>query len=233
LANKKQHKKPFAEASLKVGNFDPLTANQGIFFEKYAEGKHQLLLGSAGTGKTFLALLKAFEDLEMYPEYRKVVIVRSAVPTRDIGFLKGDDQEKGAVYERPYRTAINHIFNRGDAYEVACKKEILKFELTSFMRGDTFDNTIMIVDEVQNMTAHEADTVLTRVGMNTKVILCGDTAQQDLIKNNEKNIDKFLKVLKAMNHKFDFTFFSTDDIVRSGLVKDYLKTKERLCPEGY
>lgn len=235
MARRKVNKNAINDNNLKLDDqVSPLTDNQALFFENYKSDKSQLLLGYSGTGKTFMALHKAFEEIQKGDtEYKRVVIVRSAVPTRDIGFLKGTEAEKGAVYELPYKKVCSELFGRDDAYEVLTKHDGIRFMLTSFIRGLTLDNSIVIVDEFQNMTAHEADSVLTRIGRNSKVIFCGDILQRDFTKSSEKNIESFLQVIEKMPHRFDFNYFNEDDIVRSGLVADYIKAKHKLFKGGF
>lgn len=219
--------------NLKLKDVSPLTGNQELFFENYKSDKSQLLLGYSGTGKTFIALNRAFEEISRGSEYKRVVVVRSAVATRDIGFLKGTEAEKGAVYELPYKKVCSELFGRDDAYEVLSKHDVMRFMLTSFIRGLTLDNSIVIVDEFQNMTAHEADSILTRIGRNSKIIFCGDILQRDFTKSSEKDIEKFLSVVETMDKSFDFNYFNEEDIVRSGLVKDYIKAKHKMFKLGF
>jgi phosphate starvation-inducible PhoH-like protein len=233
MARRKKAKSNVASDNhLLLNDVSPLTDAQSLFWEQYATNKHQLMLGYPGTGKTFLAMFKAFEEI-LQGDYKRIVIVRSGVPTRDIGFLPGTEQEKAAVYELPYKKVCADLFGRDDSYEVLKKHDGIRFVLTSFVRGITIENSIVIVDEMQNMTAHEADSVLTRVGRNCKIIFCGDVLQRDFTKNTEKNIEKFLKVLERMGTQFSITHFGLDDIVRSGLVSDYIKTKHLLYKDGY
>jgi phosphate starvation-inducible protein PhoH len=208
---------------------EPLNGKQHEFFANYAGGKSQVLAGSAGTGKTFMTLFKAFEEiLKAKVNYRRIVIIRSAVATRDIGHLPGTLDEKQAIYEIPYVGICNELFGRGDAYALMKKNGIIDFMLTSYVRGITLDETIVIVDEFQNLTAHEADSIITRLGKGSKIIFCGDTCQTDFTRNNEKDIDKFLAVVNRMPQWFDINEFESGDIVRSGIVKEYIKTKERM-----
>lgn len=223
-----------SENNLTLADISPITKNQTAFFESFESDKSHVLLGCPGTGKTFLALYKAFEMLnDPKSEYHRIVIVRSAVPTRDVGFLPGTLAEKGEVYELPYKAICTELFGRADAYEILKKHRAVEFITTSFIRGLTLDHAIIIVDEFQNMTAHEADSVITRVGNWSKIILCGDIMQRDLNKHSEKNIESLLKVLENMEDQFAFTYFDEDDIVRSGLVGSYIKTKYKMYPEGY
>lgn len=230
---RRKAKNAFNDNNLVLKDISPLTDNQAQFFENYKTDKNQLLLGYSGTGKTYMACYQAFKEIMQGSDYKRVVIVRSAVPTRDIGFLKGDEAEKGAVYELPYFKVCSELFGRDDAYGILTKHDGIRFMLTSFIRGLTIDNSIVIVDEFQNMTAHEADSVLTRVGHNSKIVICGDILQRDFTKHSEKNIEKFLQVVESMPHRFDFNYFDADDVVRSGLVGDYIKTKHAKFPKGF
>lgn len=226
-------KNNFNASGLSLGKVEPLTDNQEKFFSNYGLDKNQLLLGYSGTGKTYMALYKAFEDIALMNGYKRIVIVRSAVPTRDIGFLKGTEAEKGAVYELPYKKICSELFGRDDAYEILTKHDVLRFMLTSFIRGLTLDNSLIIVDEVQNLTAHECDSIITRVGRNSKILFCGDVLQRDFTKQSEKNIEKFLRVVQNIPECFEFNYFDENDIVRSGLVAKYIKAKHKMYGEGF
>jgi phosphate starvation-inducible PhoH-like protein len=232
MARRKQKANLITDNHLILKSIRPLSDAQELFWDNYATNKHQLMLGYSGTGKTFLAMYKGFEQM-LAGDFKRIVIVRSGVPTRDIGFLPGTEQEKAAVYELPYKKVCSDLFNRDDAYEILKKHDAIRFVLTSFVRGITIENSIVIVDEMQNMTAHEADSVLTRIGRNCKILFCGDILQRDFTKNNEKNIEKFLSVLQQMPTQFDITHFGLEDIVRSGLVSDYIKTKHRIFQDGF
>ena len=218
--------------NLELEDIEALTNAQQSFFTAYDEGENQLLLGYPGTGKTFLSLYKAFEEVL---DKRKdgIVIVRSAVPTRDVGFLPGNLEEKGEIYELPYQQITNELFGRGDAYEILKKHRVIRFLTTSYIRGITLDDVIVIADEFQNMTAHEADSIITRIGRNAKIIYCGDFMQSDLIREKEKNIHRFINVLEDMDEWFDIVEFGIEDIVRSGIVRDYIVTKHHKYVEGY
>ena len=233
MAVRRKAKNAFNDNNLNLIDVIPLTDTQEGFFDNYDKDKSQLLLGYSGTGKTFIACYKAFQEVIKGGEYKHVVIVRSAVPTRDIGFLKGTEAEKGAVYELPYKQICSELFRRSDAYEILKHHNGVQFMLTSFIRGLTLDNSIIIVDEFQNMTAHEADSVITRVGRNSKIMFCGDVLQRDFTKHSEKNIEKFLQVLEALPDTFDFNYFDENDIVRSGLVGDYIRQKHAKYPKGF
>jgi phosphate starvation-inducible protein PhoH len=210
--------------------FDPLTDNQKKFFDAYKIGDYFIALhGVAGTGKTFCALYKAIEEvLDKANPFNKIIVVRSAVQSRDIGHLPGDVGEKMEIYEQPYRQICETLFGRRDAWDRLEEQGYVKFISTSFIRGMSFDDAIIIVDEMQNMTYEEIDTVMTRVGYRSKIIWCGDYRQTDL--NKKKNdVSGILKFFDIAQHMSSFTRieFTVDDIVRSSLVKDYILAKLR------
>lgn len=208
--------------------FDPLTDNQKQFFDAYKRGDYFIALhGVAGTGKTFIALYKAIEEvLNRDNPFDKIIIVRSAVQSREIGHLPGDVSEKMEIYEQPYRQICQQLFDRKDAWDRLEEQGYVSFISTSFIRGMSFDDAIIIVDEMQNMTFEEIDTVMTRVGYRSKIIWCGDYRQTDL--NKKKNdVSGILKFFDIAHHMKAFTRieFVPDDIVRSSLVKDYILAK--------
>ena len=211
---------------------EPLTDNQKSFFESYANDKQIVAYGCAGTGKTFIALYNALKDVlnEITP-YEQIYIVRSLVATREIGFLPGDHDDKAALYQIPYKNMVKYMFQLPTEtdfemlYGNLKQQETIKFWSTSFLRGTTLDNSIIIVDEFQNMNFHELDSIITRVGENSRIVFCGDGRQSDLIKDKERNgISDFMDVLRKMP-SFDIIEFDINDIVRSGLVKEYLVAK--------
>ena len=210
----------------------PITDNQKRLFDSYDEGKHIIAYGAAGTGKTFITLYNALKDvLSENTPYDKIYIVRSLVATREIGFLPGDHEDKSSYYQIPYKHMVKYMFQMpSDAdfemlYGNLRAQETIKFWSTSFLRGTTLDDAIIIVDEFQNLNFHELDSIITRVGENTKIVFCGDASQTDLTKTNERNgIVDFMKILRAMP-SFEMIEFGIDDIVRSGLVKEYLIAK--------
>ena len=216
-------------------SINPKTENQHKLFEAYSEGKHLFVHGCAGTGKTFCTLYLALREVLnefTYPD--KVYIVRSLVPTREIGFLPGSEEDKQAVYQIPYKNMVRSMFNLPDdlsfemLYGNLKQQETIKFWSTSFLRGTTLDNAIIIVDEFQNCNFHELDSLITRVGDNSRIIFCGDTKQSDLIKQNERTgVLDFMKILHNME-SFELVEFGIEDIVRSGLVKEYLTVKHKL-----
>ena len=208
--------------------FQPLTANQKLFFDAYKQGDYFVALhGVAGTGKTFIALYKAIEEvLDKSNPFSKIIVVRSAVQSREMGHLPGDVGEKMEIYEQPYRQICHQFFDRKDAWDRLEEQGHIQFISTSFIRGMSFDNAIIIVDEMQNLTYEEIDTVMTRVGHMSKIIWCGDYRQTDL--NKRKNdVTGILKFFDIAQHMKAFTRieFTVDDIVRSSLVKDYILAK--------
>lgn len=206
----------------------PLTENQKRAFEAYEEGNNLLLHGLAGTGKTFISMYLGLDDILTNQDHNKIIIIRSVVPTRDMGFLPGNAKEKSKVYEGPYYNICTEIFGRGDAYDILKMKGMVEFQTTSFIRGTTFNDAIIIVDEMNNMTFHELDSVITRVGNNCKIMFCGDFRQSDLLKREEKGgLVNFMRIVQGLSH-FEYVEFEEDDIVRSGLVKEYIIAKDNL-----
>jgi phosphate starvation-inducible protein PhoH len=201
----------------------PLTENQKGFFEAYDKSKVMLLHGVAGTGKTYIALYHALEEvLDIKNQYQKVVIVRSAVPSRDIGHLPGDEKEKTEVYTEPYIEICKDLFDRPDAYNRLTEQKAMQFLITSFVRGITLNNSIIIVDECQNMTDMELNSIMTRIGIKSKIIFCGDFRQTDLYKKTDMSGLKKFMAIADMMPSFKTFEFGTDDIVRSSIVKEYI-----------
>jgi phosphate starvation-inducible protein PhoH len=228
----RQTKKKKALGNEYLLDIEPLTDNQRKLFDAYAEGKHLVAYGCAGTGKTFITLYNALREvLDEKTPYEKIYLVRSLVATREIGFLPGSYEDKSDIYQIPYKNMVKYMFQMpSDAefemlYGNLKSQETIKFWSTSFLRGTTLDNSIVIVDEFQNCTAHELDSIITRVGENSKIMFCGDASQSDLQKTNERNgIVDFMNVLRKMP-SIDIIEFGVDDIVRSGLVKEYILAK--------
>jgi phosphate starvation-inducible PhoH-like protein len=220
----------FNHNGFKLREIVPLNDVQRSAFETYFTGQNLCLAGSAGTGKTFMALFLALNDL-LQNKHEKVIIVRSAVTTRDQGFLPGNLQEKMQLYEMPYGDIVEDLFKRGDAYEIFKKKGFIEFMSTSFIRGLNFDNAVIIIDEAQNLSLHEISSVLTRVGKNCRIIICGDTKQNDLLenkKNREKSgFDDMIAIAGKMK-RFSVVEFGLEHIVRSGFVREFLIAKTRL-----
>ena len=213
----------------------PITEGQKSVFKTWKQGKNQFLFGCAGTGKTFISLYLAMQDvLSLQTKYDKVILVRSLIPTREIGFLPGDEEDKAALYQVPYQNMVKFMFEQPNEqafnmlYDRLKNQGSLYFLSTSFLRGLTFDNSIIIVDECQNLNFHELDTITTRVGQDSKIVFCGDFTQTDLVKQNDKNgLHDFLRILEEMQ-EFNCVEFNIGDIVRSGFVKNYLIQKTKL-----
>ena len=212
---------------------EPLTENQMKMFDAWDEGKHLFVYGAAGTGKTFCALYKALYDcLKETPSYENVYIVRSLVATREIGFLPGDHEDKSSLYQIPYKNMVKYMFEMGSdkdfeaLYGALKAQETIKFWSTSFVRGVTLDNAVILIDEMQNLSFHELDSIMTRVGENTRIVFCGDAMQTDLVRDKEKNgIHDFMRILEVMPDDFEMIEMGIDDICRSGLVRNYLIAK--------
>ena len=216
-------------------DIDPLTENQKLLYNAYDGGKNIVAYGAAGTGKTFITLYNALQDvLDENTPYEKIYIVRSLVATREIGFLPGDHEDKSSLYQIPYKNMVKYMFALPtDAdfemlYGNLKTQGTISFWSTSFIRGTTLDNCIIIVDEFQNLNFHELDSIITRVGENSKIMFCGDATQSDLVKTAEKNgIVDFMRILNVMP-SMDVIEFGVEDIVRSGLCKEYLVAKAEL-----
>ena len=213
-------------------DIQPITENQKVLFDSYTSGKHIIAYGAAGTGKTFVTLYNALKDvLDENTPYEKIYMVRSLVATREIGFLPGDHEDKSDIYQVPYKHMVKYMFQMpSDAdfemlYGNLRAQDTIKFWSTSFLRGTTLDKAIVIVDEFQNLNFHELDSIITRIGEDSKIYFCGDATQTDLQKTNERNgIVDFMKIIRSMP-SFDLIEFGMEDIVRSGLVKEYLIAK--------
>lgn len=208
---------------------NPITKSQQEAYRAWDDGDHLVLAGCAGTGKTFIAMYLAIEDvLDKDTKYDKVIILRSIVPVREIGYLPGTLAEKQEVYETPYKSITEELFHDPTAYNKMKNNHQIQFESTSFIRGQSFRNAIVIVDEMQNLNFHELDSVMTRLGENCKIIFCGDYHQSDFQYENDKDgINKFLRIVDRLR-AFTVVNFKWHDIVRSGLVRDYIMTKEEL-----
>ena len=225
-----KRKKPLSSEYLV--DIDPLTENQQKLFESYKNQKHLVAYGCAGTGKTFISLYNAIREvLDERSPFERIYLVRSLVATREIGFLPGTYDDKSDIYQIPYKNMVKYMFQMpSDAdfemlYGNLKSQETIKFWSTSFLRGTTLDNAIVIVDEFQNCTMHELDSIITRIGENSKIIFCGDATQSDLQKTNDRNgIVDFMSILRKMP-SFDIIEFGVDDIVRSGIVKEYIVAK--------
>ena len=210
-------------------SYEPITKNQKIAYDAWDEGDNLVLCGSAGTGKTFIGMYLGLESvLDKSWEQNKLVIVRSVVPTREMGYLPGSIEEKVDAYTAPYRAITNELFNDRNAFDMLESQGQLAFMSTSFIRGITLDDCVLLIDEMQNLTFHELDSIITRVGRNTKVIFSGDYYQSDLTKESDKNgVLHFMNIMEQLKD-FSVIEFNWTDIVRSGFVRDYIMTKEML-----
>jgi len=229
-AKQKKRRKPINSDMLV--NIEPLTPAQEKVFEHWNNDKNLFMYGAAGTGKTFVALYLALKEvLKDDSPFDKVYLVRSLVATREIGFLPGDHEDKSSLYQIPYKNMVKYMFEMPDdnsfemLYGNLKAQETVSFWSTSFLRGTTLDRAIVIVDECQNLNFHELDSIITRVGEDTKIIFCGDVQQSDLVKANEKNgVLDFMSILRIMD-EFGMVEFGVEDIVRSGLIRSYLVSK--------
>ena len=209
-----------------------VTKNQLEVFKQYAEGKNLFLYGPAGTGKTFVVLYNAIKEvLDPKTNYNCIYIVRSLMPTRSLAFMPGDEQDKSSLYQVPYDNMLQLMFKLSSKeqfdmmYEELKKQENVAFLSTSFLRGITLDNAIVLVDECQNLNFHELDTIMTRVGQESKIMFSGDFDQTDLREDDEKaGLGQFIKIINEMK-EFYSCEFDIGDIVRSGLVRSYIIQK--------
>lgn len=233
LTKRQMKRKPINSGYLT--QIKPLTPSQEKVFDAFNKQKNLYMYGAAGTGKTFIGMYLALQQiLDERSAYDKLYIVRSLVPTREIGFLPGDHDDKAELYQIPYQNMVRYMFKMPDdasfsmLYANLKAQETISFWSTSFLRGTTLDNAIVLVDEMQNLNFHELDSIITRLGVNTKIIFAGDAAQTDLLKTNERNgIIDFMKIIQGMD-EFEMVEFGIKDIVRSGLVKSYLINKLNL-----
>ena len=233
LTKRQMKRKPINSGYLT--QIKPLTPSQEKVFDAFNKQKNLYMYGAAGTGKTFIGMYLALQQiLDERSAYDKLYIVRSLVPTREIGFLPGDHDDKAELYQIPYQNMVRYMFKMPDdasfsmLYANLKAQETISFWSTSFLRGTTLDNAIVLVDEMQNLNFHELDSIITRLGVNTKIIFAGDAAQTDFVKTNERNgILDFMKIIQGMD-EFEMVEFGIKDIVRSGLVKSYLINKLNL-----
>ena len=233
LSTRQMRRKPIGSDHLI--EIKPLTPSQEKVFDAWQKNKHLFLFGAAGTGKSFVTMYLALREiLDEKSPYNKLYIVRSLVPTREIGFLPGDHEDKANLYQIPYKNMVRYMFEMPDdasfemLYGNLKAQDTISFWSTSFIRGTTIDNSIVLVDESENLNFHELDSIITRLGVNSKIIFAGDAAQSDLVKSHEKTgIMDFKKIIDDMD-EFESIEFGIDDIVRSGLVKSYLISKINL-----
>jgi phosphate starvation-inducible protein PhoH len=233
----KNNLEPTIDNSFSLRRIQPMTESQQDAFNAFEEGYNLVLCGSAGTGKTYISLYLALSELIKRDKAakdgpKKIIIIRSTVSSRDVGFLPGTLKEKMAVYEDPYRGVFAELFGRGDAFEILKSKGIVEFCSTSFLRGTTINDAFIILDEFQNAGVGELETVITRVGKNSKIFFCGDWAQNDLIRSkwDVSGLPYFMKIIEKMQ-EFDIIEFGIEDIVRSGIVKSFIIAKSEVDGE--
>lgn len=230
---KKRQRNQSNESFANHNHFDlhhvkPLTVNQSKVFDAYNKGFNLVCHGFAGTGKTYLSLYLALNDVLNHNTHQAVTIIRSVVPSRDMGFLPGSAAQKAEVYEKPYQAICDDLFGRGDGYKLLKLRKLIEFETTSFLRGVTLNNRIIVVDEINNLTFQELDTVMTRVGDNSRIIFCGDYRQTDLNRRYDKTgIREFMDITRRLR-SFEHVEFEEADIVRAGVVKDYIITRTEM-----
>lgn len=229
---KHNHAEVNANISMRLAPITAKTPTQKYFLQNN-RGEVTVLHGCPGTGKTYLALYSALNDLRE-DQYKSVKIIRSSVAVRDAGFLPGSIKEKMAVYEAPYHSICGELYGRGDAYGILKQKNLVEFMSTTYTRGMTFNDCVVVVDEAQNTSKNELYTILTRFGQNCKMYLCGDDKQDDLTSkryNEESGYMYFLDILRKMK-TVNTIEFGIEDIVRSGFVRELLETKYRLDDEN-
>jgi len=221
----KKRAKPAPDKSFSLKKIEPKTRNQSEVVESFNENYNLVLHGVAGTGKTFLSLWLALKEV-LAGNYQRVIIIRSVVPSRDMGFLPGTAGEKMAIYEIPYQKICAELFGRGDAYDILKTKFLVDFVTTSHLRGTTLNDAIIIVDEIQNMNFEELDTVITRTGNHCRIIFCGDIEQTDLYRSkyDKTGVPQFLDIIENCE-SFSFVEFEEEDIIRSGIVKEWIIAK--------
>jgi phosphate starvation-inducible protein PhoH and related proteins len=221
----RQHKKAKHKYPIILKKVDPRTANQEKIFDRFDEGKHLYIHGTAGTGKTYVACYLAMDAILNHGDFEELVIIRSAVPSRRQGFLPGNEEEKNEIFEVPYENLFTKLFDGDRPYQNLKSSNKVRFISTSYLRGITLENCVVLIEEVQNMNDGEIDTVMTRLGENCRAIICGDTAQNDLFYMHEDScIDKLSKVVRKMP-SFSVIEMKPEDICRNGLVREWLLSK--------
>lgn len=225
----------FKKENLQLKKIKPLTDTQRHAFECYEEGKNLLLLGSPGTGKTYISLFLALQAV-LEKKQNKIILVRSATPSKNVGFLPGTLAEKTQILEEPFKVIVNDLLERGDGYNLTKTKKIIEFHPTSYIRGLTFDDAVIVVDETQNLEWNELYAIMTRLGKNTRIFFCGDYQQSDLKNNSwakpKEDILKFARVIENME-EFASLNFNHSDIIRSEIVKNFIISCSKIHPDGF
>jgi phosphate starvation-inducible PhoH-like protein len=214
-----------------LNQIQPITDNQIKTFRAYDQGHNLFLHGCAGTGKTYVSMYLALKEIEhSRSRRRKLVIIRTAQSSKDIGFLPGNEKQKLEVYEAPYKAICAELYRRDDAYDILKQKGVIEFHSTSFLRGTTIEDAVILVDEVQNQRYSELRTVLTRMGDRSRLVLCGDTKQDDLSSERFKETSGLRDMMRVFDRMDLITTvqFEVDDIVRSGFVRNFIIAENEL-----
>lgn len=202
---------------LELNLHHPLTENQKRVLKSRKD--HLLVQGPAGTAKTYSVLARGLVKVSA-GDVDQIIIIRSPVEIRKIGHLPGDADEKMDPYAAPYIGLLAEISPKMN-YRALVSKRLLCFTPTTFLRGTTFHNSFVIVDEYQNLSEHELDTVMTRVGQGTQLCVVGDPAAQSDLPRHEQGEQADIIDTFASMECVDHVQFSVEDVVRSGFVKDY------------
>ena len=230
MARKSSKQNQAQQQSLELKYITPKTTSQHQTFEAFYDGYHPILMGCAGTGKSFISVYLGLESVfDAHTSFKKLAIVRSAVPSRELGFLPGDEAGKISSYKRPYVQIVNELLGRADGFEILEKKGIIEFVSTSFLRGTTINDTVIFLDEIQNLSSTELHTVVTRIGKNSALILAGDFFQNDL-SDNESGLKEFYEIAKRVKN-FKIINFSEKDILRNEFIKEYIIAKNAVEKE--
>jgi phosphate starvation-inducible PhoH-like protein len=203
-------------------SIQPKNMAQQIYLEAIERSDVVFGIGSAGTGKTYVAASYAAEKL-YYRETSKIIVTRPNVEaSRSLGFLPGELEEKYAPYLEPFEGVFIRAFGKS-LYELFKKRGQIDPRPLGFMRGATFDDAIVLVDECQNMTEKEFKLLLTRIGHNSKVIFSGDSRQVDIPDSGLMSTIQRLQYIPSI----EVVEFYPSDIVRSDLCKQIILEYER------
>lgn len=194
MAKKKKKLPEYQEEKL-VKNFEPKTKKQQEFIDLIDSKEVILCKGSSGTGKTFVALAKALSLLGSY--YKQIYLVKSltVVPEEELGHLKGSLEQKTDPYIMNFTWNIDKICGDGTAKSLI-DKGIIKVLPIAFVRGISIDNSIVILDELQNLSFHTFKTLITRIGDRSKYIMMGDVEQIDRRNKGESPLEKIFEIFK-------------------------------------
>ena len=197
------------------------TAGQAEYLRQIQENDIVVGIGPAGTGKTYLAVAAAVEALTK-KRVRRIVLARPAVEAgENLGFLPGDMQAKVDPYLRPLYDALDDMMP-AERVERALENRTIEIAPLAFMRGRTLGDAFVIVDEAQNATAMQMKMLLTRLGLNSKMVITGDKTQVDLPRNQESGLGQVERILPGIDG-IAFHYFDETDVVRHRLVRDIVK----------